>query len=155
MSSLRRSLSSGSIPFLWEHRPGVAKVSAASDAEPRKERSAASKPRLPPPPGPVGSDNLVAAINRSGRWTKKVEDDPFLAAYMECTDGGKKGDGEKRKGKKVFGRSVLFCRFGCGEVREDGMVVMALEKRKKPLQRVEMQISEIILPFKGKDGKGN
>ncbi|XP_020579107.1 uncharacterized protein LOC110023838 [Phalaenopsis equestris] len=141
MTALRRTpSSSGSIPFLWEHLPGISKVihdqTNAGSSSPR------STPPLPPPPCSTASDSSSPLARRiiyvplppcpfmpthellPAQKGMKKRDDPFLAAFMECTKCNyKKEDGKKRKSvkEKVMGMRVFSCKYDVG-VRKDVMI---------------------------------
>uniref|UniRef100_A0A7N0ZQ59 Uncharacterized protein n=1 Tax=Kalanchoe fedtschenkoi TaxID=63787 RepID=A0A7N0ZQ59_KALFE len=91
------------VPFSWENRPGVSKVVARGSDE--KEGAGEQGHqylvalKLPPPPCPQSSDkhSLIKMVHRgepafgrrqvrsSSKRRFRIEDDPFLMAYKECT----------------------------------------------------------------------
>ncbi|XAR48440.1 hypothetical protein NMG60_11031262 [Bertholletia excelsa] len=75
--------------------------------------------RVPLPPGGVQPPQST----RSSRRGMKTKDDPFLAAYMECTKS-KKGGG---LGKNM-NISVFSCKHSCS-VREDSVIIRASKHR--------------------------
>ena len=88
--SFHGSHSLGNVPFSWENKPGVSKVTPSFE-EPLK---------LPPPPCSTDSPKLAVhglyvplppcpfqpprRISPKKGMSRR-EDDPFLAAYMECS----------------------------------------------------------------------
>ncbi|ONK64426.1 uncharacterized protein A4U43_C07F25770 [Asparagus officinalis] len=122
------ALSPKSVPFLWEEQPGISKQEF-----PRKEsREENAAPRLPvPPPSPnLSTDssyfpslfchfNSLAKIIHGNRSTRK--EDPFVAAYLECTKSVKKSK-EKRR---YSGLRFFNCKPTVGGVREDAIVSLS------------------------------
>ncbi|KAF0909970.1 hypothetical protein E2562_001223 [Oryza meyeriana var. granulata] len=95
--------SGGTVAFAWEHEPGVSKQSAttaageatskplAEEEEEAGERAATKKApalqhriRVRPPPGAPGRGG------RRGGAVVRPEEDPFLAAFLACTERGNK-----------------------------------------------------------------
>ncbi|KAI4385272.1 hypothetical protein MLD38_003319 [Melastoma candidum] len=140
--SHRKVNSQGSIPFSWESRPGIMKFlpndrpveetppSVNDDTAPE---SPVCDPRIPLPQPPMRSTSYRAMF-RPG------QDDPFLAAYRECTRSGQntvgsspegryrenRGNGIRRK-KGLLGRkglSMFSCKSSC-DVREDNFISMS------------------------------
>ncbi|KAM7251412.1 hypothetical protein ACFE04_023295 [Oxalis oulophora] len=136
--SHRKVHSHGSIPFSWEHKPGVSKdcvtdtkLAALLLASTSTDTSNANKPladhvkiplKLPPrkfmPPQatPRGS---MSSLKDSGLGMRWWQDDPFFAAYKKCTkvedDNVKFGSSGQMKRKPVFS-----CKNSC-EVRNDNL----------------------------------
>ena len=123
------SLSSkSSVPFSWEEQPGISKSESPRVVESAREEERAL--RLPPPPASpqVSADGAsvrlppclfqpwVKSCERKRRHTKKLED-PFLAAYFECTKSVNETM-ERPRGRARFG---LSCK-DAGGVREDAIV---------------------------------
>lgn len=127
----------GNVPFSWENRPGVSKV---TNQRYPSERNYVVK--LPPPPCPIESPRIsghdiriplppctfqTPARSSSTKGLKK-HDDPFLAAYKECTKTTRKDKLSKnhaagsagllRKGMFQFNFS---CKQSCS-VRDDNLV---------------------------------
>ncbi|XP_019708000.1 uncharacterized protein [Elaeis guineensis] len=153
--SYHRSHSLGKVPFLWEYQPGVCKVTPGAEESPQ-----AGPPRKPPklPPPPCSADGRKFSAHdlyvplppcpfQPTRWSSpkkgmsRTEEDPFLAAYLECTKSVKK-QGKATKGKLGFEKvGLLFsCKRTCG-VREDSMVKLS-------------QLPEILLK-ETKSGRGH
>ncbi|THU74152.1 hypothetical protein C4D60_Mb04t30330 [Musa balbisiana] len=142
--SLHKSHSLVNIPFSWENQPGISKIT------PHAEQSSAQKHvRLPPPPCQSDSPKLSAhgiyvplppcAFQPPPRQilTKKEEgEDPFLAAYRECTRSRKQGKAAMERKRDVwavlerFGGLGLSCRSSSG-VREG--VILRLKEPKRVL----------------------
>lgn len=143
--SQKKVHSLGKVPFSWEKAPGVCKTStvAIHGAGHELHKTSALIKNLPPPPCPtshVGHCSPKASsvhdlhiplppcpfqaepISRSSskKGLNNVrKEDPFLAAYMECTKskwGSRKGMGGLRAGMEV-----LSCKQSC-KVREDNLV---------------------------------
>ena len=128
------SSSQGSVPFAWENKPGVCK--ARRDDEDRQYPKAAAEAdfviMLRPPPCPVekGRFSIDSQIplppctfqgppSRSS--FRKKEEDPFLAAYKECTKSMRKGrDGKTRLGRRSMFSLSLSCKHSC-DVRDDNL----------------------------------
>ncbi|KAK3149731.1 hypothetical protein QOZ80_3AG0221820 [Eleusine coracana subsp. coracana] len=150
------------VSFSWEQEPGVSKQSPikankpAAQAPPlggahvsskrtttppstKKKQHAAEttahphRLRVPPPPGGPGAP---AAVSPPGRRSRGVRpgDDPFLAAYLACTerrsDGGQKMLGWTGLGVGLgYGLGLrgfgLSCKSSCEAVDESSMVRMA------------------------------
>ncbi|KAJ9166368.1 hypothetical protein P3X46_021138 [Hevea brasiliensis] len=136
----------GNVPFSWEKKPGVSRV--AIQRYPSEEDFV----KLPPPPCPIGSPRVSAhdiqiplppctfqppSRSSSSRSFRK-QDDPFLAAYKECT----KSTNKKAKLSKNLaagsglrkGIFNLFCK-NCCSVRDDNLV----------------RVSQIPYELKGRD----
>ncbi|EEF52241.1 conserved hypothetical protein [Ricinus communis] len=94
----------GNVPFSWEKKPGVSKL-INQDSDPNQEEDLVLK--LLPPPCPIESPRISThdTINiplppctfqppsrSSSRKGIRKQDDPFLAAYKECTKSTEKGD---------------------------------------------------------------
>nr|CAD1828191.1 unnamed protein product [Ananas comosus var. bracteatus] len=139
MSHQRLNHSFESVPFSWENQPGMSKVSPHMDNSPTK---------LPPPPA---ADRLLRAklyvplppcriqAPKTILLTKKgdtIGEDPFLAAYIECTKSVRKPldkvsvkeriRRENRwSGVRKLGLGLsLSCKRDSG-VREDNLVRMS------------------------------
>lgn len=115
------------VPFSWENEPGVSKVSDLKDDDgPRLSF------KLPPPPCPTESGRVSVrdiqiplppcafqppsrSSSRRGLGFNKHDQDPFLAAFKECTKNSRKG---KLRKKAMFNFS---CKNSCG-VRDDNLV---------------------------------
>ncbi|KAL5988291.1 hypothetical protein ACLOJK_036054 [Asimina triloba] len=118
-----KNINSNVVSLSWEHAPGVRKV-----GEP-----------LPPPPCPSLSPKIVGHALQiplppcpfqppsrcpSG---KDVAADPFLVAYIKCTESSRKDRvlyGRRKNEKKERIMDMFSCKHSCG-VREDSMVSMA------------------------------
>ncbi|PKU66374.1 hypothetical protein MA16_Dca009616 [Dendrobium catenatum] len=141
------SSSSGTIPFLWEHLPGISK---AIHGQTNKSSSPA-KPSLPPPPcssttesqrRPLARHNIYVPLPpcpfaSTRKVMKKIsnDDDPFLAAFIECTRCNKK---EAKKRKSVKEKEKEKRTFSCKKdngVRKD--VMIRIYDRKKVMEAKE------------------
>lgn len=113
--SHRRVYSQGSIPFSWEHKPGISKVTnpdcliidgtnlqvlnlKPSSLQPpslpsnSRKLDATTDRKIPLPPCPLSSQPpRRSTSSKDNRW----QDDPFLVAYKECTKTVKSGDDGK------------------------------------------------------------
>lgn len=136
-SSSSRAHSRGTIPFSWENKPGVSKVTYPTEGD---DDDLVHK--LPPPPCP--SDQKAAKISvhdfqiplppcafpppsrsSSTKGLRKHEDDPFLAAYKECTKSSRPAKGKSFKShvQSAFRKNMLV--FSCtrsSSVRDDNLV---------------------------------
>lgn len=144
--SHHRFHSIGSVPFSWENSPGVSKVApqhgkdSCTSTETDESLESVDRFQLQPPLDPV--DRPRRLVGRQSIYvplppcpfqgsTNKLyvgrNDDPFLAAYIECTKSMKKVEGKKKK-KESSGWG--FWRFSCKQgtgVREDGLVKMSAD----------------------------
>nr|XP_033508560.1 uncharacterized protein LOC104120621 isoform X4 [Nicotiana tomentosiformis] len=96
--------SKGNVPFSWENKPGVSKITPTKNCS-----TGGFSPKLPPPPCPVPEKAKGAAFHRlqippppcafqpppsllrsSSRRGFNKQDDPFLMAYKECTKSSRK-----------------------------------------------------------------
>lgn len=138
------------VPFSWERRPGVSKVT-------RQEWPTEGNMvlKLPPPPCPTEAarDSVhdfqiplppCAFQPPSRSYSKKGlkhEDDPFLAAYKECTKSIN-GNGKSPKNSgNLYSRfrkiSILdfSCRHSACSVRDDNLVKIS----RVPYERERMK----------------
>lgn len=135
-----------SVPFSWEHKPGVSKIT---------HQEASTWPfslALPPPPpcssnrGRVSFDDSrsAAAFRAPSKSSfKKVvgyreEPDPFLVAYKKCTDDryvpvkakvagegkGRERSKMRRQQRQRIGAASFSCKYSCG-VAGDNLVRMS------------------------------
>ncbi|KAK8673906.1 hypothetical protein V6N13_112215 [Hibiscus sabdariffa] len=124
--------SQGNVPFSWEAKPGVSKSSKAIHCDHRycpvdvgsyaltgggsSKFSVHEKKVPPPPPFPKRS----TSVKGSGWWVQ----DPFLAAYKECTKSGGNGKLSSENGSSKLARKKKKG-FSCKEssdVRDDNLV---------------------------------
>ncbi|KAJ1294200.1 hypothetical protein BS78_01G127600 [Paspalum vaginatum] len=152
-----RPAAGSAVAFSWEQEPGVSKQGASEEAKktaahraeaasrrtPPSATNKSKKPpapahrhrlRVPPPPGGPGAPPVLPAGNRSRPRSRAVRprDDPFLAAYLACTDGGGGGGGNGGRGYRGTQRLLgwaglglglrlglgLSCKSSCGAVEE-------------------------------------
>jgi len=132
----------GTVAFSWEQEPGVSKqkqgpAEAASRTTPAPAKKMAPPPpahrhrlRVPPPPGGPGAPAVSPPPGKSGGGSRsrrvRPRDDPFLAAYLACTDNNGGGGGSSSKGgRKLLGWAGLglglrgfglSCKNSCGAV---------------------------------------
>ncbi|XP_062209384.1 uncharacterized protein LOC133911193 [Phragmites australis] len=142
------SRSGSTVAFSWEQEPGVSKQSSPLEArktsaaavgtevDSRKTpassmETAAAHPHLllvPPPPGGPGAP-VVSPPGRSSRPRSRdvrQGNDPFLAAYLACTDNGSNGgsgnaarelkSGQRLLGCAGLGRLGFSCKSSCQAV---------------------------------------
>ena len=133
------SSSSSTVAFSWEHEPGVSEQSPAEDrtkptagpgaaraeAEVSRRTPASAKKqvtahphclRVPPPPGGPGASAASPQGRRkpSSRSVRPA-DDPFLAAYLACTEDGANDGGRGYSGaQKLLGWAGLGLGLGLG-----------------------------------------
>ena len=130
--------SSNKVSFSWEKKPGVSKVTTHGETLPREHEPLA---KLPPPPctqqeAANTTRNHVhdfqniplppcafqppyyRTSSKKGLWVQ--DDDPFLAAYKECTKNQKSGGGRTKKLAKAGiesrlrkGLSCFSCKRSC------------------------------------------
>ena len=134
--SHRKVHSLGKVPFSWENEPGICKVSHKESPKYMRQGT----PKLPPPPCQsyshrvVGQDVQIPLPSGPSRplprssSTKVVQrEDPFLAAYMECTKseghgkfskGKRQGDGKSRLGRSWF----RFFSMNSSEIKDNSRV---------------------------------
>lgn len=134
--SHRKVHSLGKVPFSWENEPGICKASHKESPKDKRQGT----PKLPPPPcqsySPriVGQDVQIPLPSGPSRpllrssSTKVVQtDDPFLAAYMECTkseghgkfsEGKRQGDGNSRLGRSW----IRFFSMNSSEIKDNRRV---------------------------------
>ncbi|PIA57048.1 hypothetical protein AQUCO_00600047v1 [Aquilegia coerulea] len=138
--------SQGNIPFSWENQPGISKVKHPSDVgtyasiklppppcqsdSPTTQKILGQDIQVPLPPCPFQSP-VIRSSSRKG-LRRVLDDDPFLAAYKECTKSVKQGKlskstSIKKSGGSREGRigSLFSCKHSCG-VREDSLVKRSL-----------------------------
>ncbi|KAJ4848789.1 hypothetical protein Tsubulata_025773 [Turnera subulata] len=137
--------SRGNVPFSWENKPGVSKVVDHHDQllDDHQEKLIM---KLPPPPCPVESPRVSAydiqiplppctfqstpTRSSSRKGLKYKQDDPFMAAFKECTKSTTTTTTAKRSdkwSKSVLGLSKkgMFINFSCKQscsVRIDNFV---------------------------------
>ncbi|XP_052150182.1 uncharacterized protein LOC127768609 [Oryza glaberrima] len=99
--------SGGAVAFAWEHEPGVSKLlqgtatTAAGEAEklpPAKKEAVPHRIRVRPPPGAAGRGGRRGG---GGGAAVRPEEDPFLAAFLACTERGNRG--APKGGSKLLG----------------------------------------------------
>ena len=142
--SHRKVHSQGSVPFSWEDSPGVSKANH-KECPANIGTNALNLPLLPPPPPslkPSHSPPLVSiqhvkiplppflaqpprrSTSSKGLWGQ--EEDPFLAAYKECTKSVESAKKPKKSKKGFeFGRRKSMFTFSCKhscEVEDDSLM---------------------------------
>ncbi|XVF59224.1 hypothetical protein PTKIN_Ptkin07bG0258500 [Pterospermum kingtungense] len=154
MSHHRKVHSQGNIPFSWEDKPGVSKsckvthcdqycpidvglfalnrTSPPSDTGGNSTKILVHHDKKVPPPPPCSIQLLHPKRSTSMKGLKWWQEDPFLAAYKECTkSSGGNGKLSSSEGRKNSGSSSkLLVRkkkisFSCkssSEVRDDSLV---------------------------------
>lgn len=99
--------SGGAVAFAWEHEPGVSKLlqgtatTAAGEADklpaaPAKKEVVPHRIRVRPPPGARSGRR-----RGGGGAAVRPEEDPFLAAFLACTERGNRG--APKGGSKLLG----------------------------------------------------
>ncbi|XVE95061.1 hypothetical protein REPUB_Repub02eG0064000 [Reevesia pubescens] len=121
--------SQGNVPFSWENNPGVCKETSQEGSEedyflqklppppcpPESARMSIHDIKIPPPPCAFHPPSRT-----SSRRGLKISDDPFLAAYKECTKSTRKGKKDEGSGLKK-GMFNFSCKKSCS-VRNDNLV---------------------------------
>ncbi|KAM1527173.1 hypothetical protein ACFXTI_016372 [Malus domestica] len=116
--------SPGNVPFAWENKPGVSKLS-------HKQTHTDRKYYLPPPPCPYRSSpklflhdfqlplppcTFQQPLSRSSS-SKALRDDPFLVAFQECTKPDPKDKSKTLSLSQKYGVRSGFGRwFGFGDL---------------------------------------
>ncbi|XP_021285055.1 uncharacterized protein LOC110417148 [Herrania umbratica] len=123
--------SQGNVPFSWENKPGVCKLTSQEGS---KEDYFLQK--LPSPPYPPESARiLIHGVKippppcafqhpfKTSRRGLRKSDDPFLAAYKECTKSTSKGKLAKSDGGSGLKKGMFnfSCKRSCS-VRNDNLV---------------------------------
>ncbi|CAK7339719.1 unnamed protein product [Dovyalis caffra] len=143
--SHRKVYSQGSIPFSWENSPGVSKVipqeypkdkglNAIKISPPTypilfpDQDSDSSSKKIPLPPC-VSTKIEPPRRSRSAKGFRWWQEDPFLAAYKECTKNARNGkfssESKKNVGSKVRKNRLIFsCKNSC-DVQDDNVVRLA------------------------------
>ena len=124
--------SPGKIPFSWEKKPGVSKVTMAENFQ----REHKFVPKLQPPPctakpartsvhdfhiplSPCAFQPPYYTVSKNGLIWMQVDHDPFLGAYKKCTRSTKSAARNKKLPKTVIrprlwnGMSLLSCKRFC------------------------------------------
>ncbi|KAB2036858.1 hypothetical protein E1A91_D03G032500v1 [Gossypium mustelinum] len=140
----RKVHSQGNIPFSWEDKPGVSKPSKVThygcpidgglygDGGLLTDIAVRDNNEVPPPP-PCSIRLPPPRRSTSLKGLRWWLDDPFLAAYKECTKSGeiKTGGSKLPVRKKKIGFS---CKNAC-DVRDDNLARLSnlptLPKRKE------------------------
>lgn len=139
--SHRKIHSQGSVPFSWEDKPGVSRISRqdcasaspdSADSGAFNDKACVGEIKIPLPPCPTQQPlhKSVSSKGLIGWW----EEDPFLAAYKECTKSARStikmstsemckrsGVGANKLPWKKSNKFILSCKNSC-EVREDNFV---------------------------------
>lgn len=154
----------GSVPFAWENKPGVSKaISRSNNGEslspPLVKDRRQFPTKLPLPPCPTMDSSRVSMAQEmhiplppctfqpprrtsSKKGAKKQDDDPFLAAYKECTKGtkaehrhklSKHGEGGLGFGLRKHALANFSCKRSCS-VRDDNLVrISHLSEREREM----------------------
>ncbi|KAL6012903.1 hypothetical protein ACLOJK_003392 [Asimina triloba] len=137
--SLNRVHSIGNVPFSWEDSPGISKESPSDhdhDQVGSKAEEGLEILRLPPPPCPSECPKAAGVVLHDLQVplppcpfqpplrssSKRVQkEDPFLAAYKECTKSVARDRKEGKERRKVWALSIFSCHNSCG-IRDDALV---------------------------------
>lgn len=124
----------GTIPFSWENKPGASKVTQQEC--PTKGDFVL---KLPPPPCPSSETATTNSVHdfqiplppcafhppsrNSSRKGLRKQEDPFLAAYKECTKSIRNGKSVKNDVGFGFRKNMLdfSCKRSCS-VQDDSLV---------------------------------
>ncbi|KAA0064468.1 hypothetical protein E5676_scaffold134G002450 [Cucumis melo var. makuwa] len=131
MACNNKTHSRGRVAFSWENRPGVCKAAVAppnrfcddNDDDPLKKKL------QPPPCTPARKGNKKLLQKDGGA------EDPFLAAYRECTSEDDEKNCKLKKNKYGFGGWMTMNFFGnlsCKQltaVRDDSLISSPVSKR--------------------------
>lgn len=114
--SHRKVLSHGNVPFSWEEKPGISKAPLSFNSSSIAHDFVST---IPPPPCRRPNTNPSAKGIRP-----EDDNDPFLAAYRECTKSVKIAKFQRATKGAVVKKSKLFnfsCKsFDSCDVRDDG-----------------------------------
>lgn len=128
MACNNRTHSRGRVAFSWENKPGVCKAAVAPPHCRLDDEDLLKKQLRPPPCTPARNGD------RKLRKHGGVED-PFLAAYRECTNGDDEKIYKLKKKKSGFGGWMtmnLFGNLSCKNltaVRDDSLISSPVSKR--------------------------
>ncbi|MBA0595591.1 hypothetical protein Gorai_012457 [Gossypium raimondii] len=111
-----KAQSRGNVPFSWENKPGIRKETCQEG----KEHHYFMRKLTPPPFPPQSVGMSIEGIKISppppppSRRLKK-SDDPFLAAYKECTRSTSKGKLAKRDSMSSLKKGIFnfSCKQSC------------------------------------------
>ncbi|KAJ3685427.1 hypothetical protein LUZ61_014591 [Rhynchospora tenuis] len=150
MSKHKISSTPQAVPFSWEHLPGISKVSPRIDEDPKPVLVPRPTKLRPPPISSqhVNPKNLAPGFYiplppyrfqrnqmQARKGVKRPEEDPFLAAFIECTKPVEKERPLKGEEKTVRRNSWprierltlglgLSCKSSCG-VREGNLIKLS------------------------------
>ncbi|PHT50982.1 hypothetical protein CQW23_10729 [Capsicum baccatum] len=120
MSTNNKVHSKGNVPFSWEKKPGVSKITPTKGCD-----SGDFSTKLPPPPCAFQLPRPPLWRSSSRRICRKQDyDDPFDMAIKECTKSSRKGKddfGFERK-KKKNSMSSFSCKKSCSVV-ENSIII--------------------------------
>ncbi|KAF9678161.1 hypothetical protein SADUNF_Sadunf07G0006100 [Salix dunnii] len=139
--SHRKIYSQGSIPFSWEDSPGISKfihtvdiglnpVSISSPILIPHDSDTSCKVilgshgmKIPLPPR--ASANIEPPRrSKSLKGFRWWQEDPFLAAYKECTKDARNGRLSSESKKQRKSRLIFSCKNSC-DVQDDNLVMLA------------------------------
>ncbi|KAK8606921.1 hypothetical protein V6N13_052673 [Hibiscus sabdariffa] len=109
----------GNVPFSWEAKPGVSKSSKAAhyDHHHCPVDVGVHEKKVPPPPPFSKQPSLKRSASAKGlRWWPGQ--DPFLAAYKECT----KSEGNGKLSKLTRSKKISVSCKESSDVRDDNLV---------------------------------
>ena len=120
------------VPFSWENKPGVCKLTSQEGSEEDYFLQKLSPPPCPPESARISIHDIIIPpppcvfhppSRISSRRGLKKSDDPFLAAYKECTKSTSKGKLAKKDGWSGLKKGMFSfsCKQSCS-VRNDNLV---------------------------------
>ncbi|KAM3237530.1 hypothetical protein P3L10_012559 [Capsicum annuum] len=123
MNTNNKVHSQGNVPFSWEKKPGVSKITPTKSCD-----TGDFSTKLPPPPCAFQPPWPRPPLWRSSSrriCRKQGYDDPFDMAIKECTKSLRKSKadfGFERKKKKKNSMSNFSCKKSCS-VMEDSIII--------------------------------
>ncbi|XVF39768.1 hypothetical protein PTKIN_Ptkin01aG0059000 [Pterospermum kingtungense] len=137
MNQNNKVRSQGKVPFSWENKPGVCKettIQEGTEFEVDQKAIRVSIQAIKIPPPPCGLHPPTRTSSRRGLKKSDHDDDPFLAAYKECTKSIGKGKLAKKDKRGMFSFS---CKQSCS-VRDDNLVKISQLHPEKDRSGLEM-----------------
>ncbi|MBA0865830.1 hypothetical protein Goshw_015819 [Gossypium schwendimanii] len=116
--------SRGKVPFSWENKPGIRKETCQEGMEHHYFMRKLTPPPFPPPSVGMSIDGIkISPPPPPPSRRLKKSDDPFLAAYKECTRSTSKGKLAKRDSVSSLKKGIFnfSCKQSCS-VENDNLV---------------------------------